>query len=144
MNTRSAVWVDVPVVPLPGVPDTAVIGVIPAGQLAELGIAVDVPILQVRWFDERQCCTTVHAYLSGDIDGTPAEYTGCSSYRDGQCGGVGWERPCLFHEPETSDGWRKARSWELVSLDDGTTALAKREVAASIRAERQAVGELVQ
>ena len=37
---------------LPGVPDEEVIGIIPAGELAELGIAEPVMIIEPKWFDD--------------------------------------------------------------------------------------------
>ena len=86
-----------------------IVGVIMPDQLpAELGVAVPVPILGVNWADDRETCRLAHDYLNGGIDGTSGEYRRCGSFRDDMCGGTGWKRPCLFCEPETSDGWKRA------------------------------------
>ena len=130
---------------LPGVPDPEVIGIIPAGELIELGILEAVPILEVKWADERQWCGLVHQYLAGEIDGRPSDWQACSSLRGGMCGGNGWKDPCLFREPESSKGWQRANQWTCVTLADGTQALARREHAAQIQAEilAEQVGEVL-
>ena len=122
---------------LPGVPDETVIGLIWPGELAELGILEAVPILEVRWFDERQTCLAVLEYLLGERQGTPADYEPCYFFRAGQCRRNGRESAnlCLFCEPESSRGWQSARQWTLVTMADGSKAVARREYAAEIQAE---------
>ena len=115
-------------VSLPGVPDNVVIGVIPAGQLVELGILVDVPILDMPMLDERTGCTTAHRYLAGELQGIPSDYSGCYFYRAGRCTMNGCEagRPrsaCLFREPESGRSWDKVRQWRLLEYPDGRLVL---------------------
>jgi hypothetical protein len=105
-----------------------VVDVIPPGRLAQLGIATAVPVVQVRWFDERQTCRLVHDYLEGRMEGVAGEYSCCDAYAAGVCratGGAGLV--CLFHEPEAAAGWRRARQWDGVVLADGTRALQRRK-----------------
>ncbi len=107
-------------------PGQEVIDVIPPGQLAHLGIATAVPVVKVKWFDERQTCRLVHDYLEGRIQGTFGEYSHCRAYAAGICsdtGGAGLL--CMFHEPERAAIWQRARQWERVALEDGTVALQR-------------------
>ena len=115
-------------------------GLIMPGQVEGLEFDVPIPILKVQWADERQWCGLVHQYLDGWIEGRPDEYQGCSSNRAGQCGGNGWKDPCLFLEPESSKGWARARQWELITLEDGTEALQKREQPAGQQAGQLQIG----
>jgi len=117
---------------LRGVPDAEVIGVLPAGELANLGILASVPIIEPKWADERQWCGLVQAYLHGETEAEPSEWRACRSYRDGKCGGVGHRAACLFEEPESSAGWHKAKSWRYVLCHLGTRALTRREDVAEI------------
>ena len=125
---------------LPGVPDETVIGVIPAGQLAELGIAVDVPILAVNWLDERIGCERAHRYLGGELQGIPSDWQGCYFYQVGRCTMNGSEegRPrsaCLFHEAESGKSWDKVRGWRLLEYPDGRQTLCLARDAAGFAAE---------
>ena len=109
-------------------PETKVIDVIPPGDLAHLGILQAVPVIQVRWSDERETCRTVQDFLAGEIEGTFEEYSRCTGYVAGQCSGTGGASlPCLFHEPSTSRSWKRAQEWERIKLEDGTTALRRRK-----------------
>ena len=108
-------------------PGQKVIGVIPPGELAEIGIVQPVPILETTWFDERQACVLVHDYLAGEFEGHFEQYRTCSSYAAGVCRGTGGAGLlCMFHEPEGSAAWQRARSWERVTTQDGSTALRRR------------------
>ena len=120
---------------LPGVPDETVIGVIPAGELAELGIAVDVPILAVKWHDERTGCATAHRYLAGELDGAPGDYTGCHFYHGARCDMNGrGANPCLFHEPESGPSWGNVKRWRLLEYPDGSQAITTAHSAAELAA----------
>ena len=111
-------------VSLPGVPDNVVIGVIPAGQLVELGILVDVPILDMPMHDERTGCAAAHRYLAGELQGIPSDYTGCYFYHAGRCSMNGRNaNACLFHEAETGRSWAKVKRWALIEWPDGSTAI---------------------
>lgn len=108
-------------------PGQEIIGVIPAGNLIESGIATAVPMVQVAWFDERQTCKLVHDYLEGKIEGRFDEYCGCKNYAAGVCAGTGGAGMlCLFHEPDRSPAWGRARQWERVQTASGTVALQRR------------------
>jgi hypothetical protein len=105
---------------LPGHP---IVDLIPPGQLS----AVAIPVVAVRWFDNRQTCKLVHDYLEGQIEGRFEEYRACKSYAAGVCastGGAGLL--CLFHEPDRSLGWAAARQWQRVRAEDGVAALVRR------------------
>ena len=109
-------------------PGQEVIGVIPPGELVELGIVTAVPIVQVNWFDDRQTCKVVHDYLEGKIEGQPEEYRRCQGYAAGVCRGTGGAGLlCLFHEPDHSPTWVRAKSWQRITLEDGTVALQRRQ-----------------
>jgi hypothetical protein len=108
-------------------PGHEIIGIIPAGNLAEYGLATAVPIVKVAWFDDRQTCKIVHDYLEGKIEGRFEEYHSCRSYAAGICAGTGGAgMPCLFHESDTSLAWGLARRWQRVQTQDGAVALQRR------------------
>lgn len=108
-------------------PGHEVVGIVPSGELVELGIVQAVPIVRVPWFDNRQTCKLVHDYLDGSIEGRFEEYHGCSSYAAGVCRGTsGAGLLCLFHEADKSLAWALARQWQRVRLADGSTALQRR------------------
>jgi hypothetical protein len=108
-------------------PGQAIIGVIPAGNLVEYGIATAVPIVSVPWFDDRQTCKIVHDYLEGKIEGRYDEYQHCRNYAAGVCAGTGGAGLlCLFHEPDKSSAWGRAGQWQRVQAKDGTVALQRR------------------
>ena len=120
---------------LPGVPDETQTGVL---DLSELGIG-QVPIIELRWHDERTGCNLAHYYLAGELQGTPAEYGACYFYQAGRCKMNGCEsgRPrdaCLFHEPEDSKGWRGVSFWRLLEEPDGSLCLTPARSAAEIAA----------
>ena len=69
-----------------------VVDVIPPGQLAQLGIATAVPVVRVRWLDERQTCRLVHDYLEGRTEGVDGEYSCCDAYVEGVCRATGGAR----------------------------------------------------
>ena len=120
-------------VTLPGVPENVVIGVIPAGQLVELGILVDVPILDMPMLDERTGCERAHRYLGGELQGIPSDYSGCYFYHGGRCNMNGKAaNPCLFHEPEAGRSWDKVRWWRLLEYPDGSTAITPAHSAAEL------------
>jgi hypothetical protein len=113
-----------PAVALPG---QEIIGLVPAGQLIQRGIATAVPIVAARWFDNRQTCRLVHDYLEGTIEGRFEEYRACKSYAAGVCAGTGGAGLlCLFHEPDRSLGWGLARQWQRVQAEDSAAALVRR------------------
>ena len=121
---------------LPGVPDNVVIGVIPAGQLVELGILVDVPILDMPMHDERTSCARAHRYLAGELDGAPTDFNGCHFYHSGRCSMNGRNaNPCLFHEPEGGRSWSRVKGWRLLERPDGSTCIAPAYDAAEIAAD---------
>lgn len=133
---------------LPGVPDETIVDVIPPGQLAALGIAQAVPVVEVRWYDERAGCQLAHRYEAGEIDGNPDDYTGCWAYWPAPAGGGclmngrhnGRARSaCLFHEPDPGPAWARLRANVLLELPDGTTAVTGRAHAAQIAADLGAV-----
>lgn len=111
-------------VKLRGVPDPEVIGIIPAGELADLGICEPVLIIEPKRFDDRQTCKLAQRYLHGATEATPAEWQACTSYRRGKCGAGG---ACIFEEPESAAIWQLARQWRYTTLADGSQALALQE-----------------
>ncbi|MBK8211588.1 MAG: hypothetical protein IPK78_18185 [Rhodospirillales bacterium] len=67
---------------LPGIPDTTIEDIIPAGAFSSIGIATAIPVVaNVRWMDERIGCRLAHLYSAGEIQGTPDQYGGCFSTR---------------------------------------------------------------
>ena len=108
-------------------PGHEIIGIVPAGNLEEYGIATAVPIVSIPWFDDRQTCRIVHDYLDDKIEGTFEQYRVCHSYAAGVCAGTGGAGMlCLFHEPDNSLTWGLARRWRRVQAQDGTVALQRR------------------
>jgi hypothetical protein len=108
-------------------PGHRIAGLIPAGELVELGIATAVPIVAVPWSDNRQTCKLVHDYLEGAIEGRYDEYHGCKNYAAGVCAGTGGAGLlCLFHESDRSLAWGLARQWQRVQAEDGAAALRRR------------------
>lgn len=104
---------------LPGHP---IVDLIPPGPHS----ATPIPVVAMRWFDDRQTCKLVHDYLEGKIEGRFDEYRACKSYAAGVCAGTnGAGCLCLFHEPDGSLGWALARQWRRIQLEDGTVALQK-------------------
>ena len=82
-------------------PGHEVIGILPPGELVQLGIVQAVPIVSVPWFDTRQTCKLAHDYLAGAIEGRFEEYHGCSGYAAGVCRGTGGAGLlCLIIETE--------------------------------------------
>ena len=73
--------------------------------------ALTVPVVAVNWFDERQICLVVLAFVH---DGMPPDLVACPSYRAGSCSRMGSGTPCAFHESAESDVWRKAAEWRHV------------------------------
>jgi hypothetical protein len=122
-------------VKLPGVPDETQTGVL---DLSELGIG-QVPIVELRWHDERTGCKLAHYYLAHEVQGTPAEYGACHFYQAGRCKMNGCEsgRPrsaCLFHEAEDGQSWRRVKGWRLLEEPDGTLFLTPARSAAEMAA----------
>lgn len=133
---------------LPGVPDETIVDVMPPGALAAVEIAQAVPVVQVRWYDERAGCKLAHRYEAGQIDGTLEEYGNCWAYWPPPAGGGclmnGREgnrarSACLFHEPENSPAWARLRANVLLELPAGATAITSRAHAAQIAADLGAV-----
>jgi hypothetical protein len=73
--------------------------------------AITVPLVAVNWFDERQTCRVVLAFVH---DSLPPDLVACPSYRAGECSRMGSGTPCAFHEPDTADVWGKAAEWRHV------------------------------
>jgi hypothetical protein len=65
------------------------------------------PVVQVKWFDERQICPAVLAFVH---EGTAPDLATCQHYRAGLCGRCPGAR-CAFHEADDADLWRKAADW---------------------------------
>ena len=106
---------------------------------AQLDIVTPIPVLEVKWADERQWCPLVHDYLDGRIDGAPAQYTACADYRDGHCGRNDAKSPCLFREPDTAEAWAKARSWARAVDANGEVFLAPRTLIIAMQADGEPV-----
>lgn len=96
---------------LSGVPDATLSSFV---RFMDGQTPLNVPVITVAWMDERQICKTVHEYLAGERQGTPDDWQGCPLFKQGYCSMNGEEKksPCLFEEPDDSDGWQKARQWE--------------------------------
>ena len=133
---------------LPGVPDETIVDLVPMGALDHWGIVNAVPVVAVRWYDERSGCKLAHRYDAGQIAGTPEEYGACWAYWPGPAGGgclmngrdgTRARSACLFHEPENGPAWARLRSNVLLELPDGTTAVTSRAHAAQIAADLHAV-----
>lgn len=126
---------------LPGVPDTTITDIIPAGAFSDIGIATAVPIISVRWFDERQHCKLAHLYDAGEIEGTPQQYQSCFFYQaGGGCVKNGKRAPaaCLFHLNPSAPEWSKLREWALLVEPDGNIAVCRRDSAVEIAADLNA------
>ena len=122
---------------LPGIPSTVQAGVINVEGLGQI------PVIEMRWHDERTGCARAHRYLAGELQGIAAEYSDCYFYRSGRCTMNGSEagRPrnaCLFHEPETGASWANVQRWRLLEEPDGSTCITPArsalEIAASLGA----------
>jgi hypothetical protein len=88
------------------------------------GIATAVPVVSTPWFDDRQACKIVHAYLTGKVQGRFEDYRTCSNYVAGVCAGTrSAGMLCLFHEPDTSLVWGLARRCQRVPTQDGAVAV---------------------
>ena len=133
---------------LPGIPNETVVDMIPPGQLAHHGIAQAVPVIAVKWYDERAGCKLAHRYDAGQLQGTPDEYAGCWAYWPAPAGGgclmngkqAGRARSaCLFHEPAPGPAWARLRANALLELPDGSTAITSRAYAPQIAAALGAV-----
>ncbi len=126
---------------LPGIPDETIVDVIPPGQLAHAGILQAVPVVEVRWYDERASCTLAHRYDACEVAGTQAEYGQCYFYTRGGCkvNGNLSRDACLFHLPETAPAWDRLRANVLLELPDGSTAITSRAYAPQIAAALGAV-----
>ncbi|MEO0249546.1 MAG: hypothetical protein ABIN58_08425 [candidate division WOR-3 bacterium] len=84
------------------------VGVIGDSEIALVldGEEVTMPILEVTWADERQWCSLVHDYLDSGVAAN-----GNCPMRQGSLCRLTADKPCLFDEPESSEGWEKARQW---------------------------------
>lgn len=123
---------------LPGVPDTHIEDIIPAGAFSAIGIATAIPIVAVRWMDERVGCRLAHLYQAGEIDGTPEQYGGCFFYQAGGGCAMNGRRSddaCLFHLSEQTAPWSRLREWAMLVEPDGNTAICQRQYAHQIAAD---------
>ena len=107
---------------LPGIPNEVQAGVLNVEGLGQI------PIIEMRWHDERTGCARAHRYLAGELQGIPADFDGCYFYRSGRCTMNGSEagRPrnaCLFRESETSASWARVREWRLLIQPDGSECI---------------------
>ena len=101
---------------LPGVPSVAQVGVVDFG-------GVQVPIVDMPRFDERQCCGVVLRFLAHELPGVPGDYETCPAYRRRLCKMQGGGAVCAFHEPDNAPVWRKAAYWRLLVEPDGSTCV---------------------
>ena len=69
-----------------------------------------IPAVKVKWFDERQTCPAVLAFMH---DGDAPDLAACQFYRAGECGRMA-DHCCAFAEPEDSEIWRKAADWQML------------------------------
>ena len=109
-------------------PDATISGFV---KFMDGGDLVDIPVHTVKWMDERQHCKIVHEFLAGERQGTPNDWQGCSSLKNGYCSmnGKAIASPCLFQELDDSIGWQKAMQWAYQPMDDGRCILTlKKEV----------------
>ena len=130
---------------LPGLEDAApIVDLLPPGALDHLGIVQAVPVLQVRWYDERAGCALAHRYHAGELQGTPDDYAACWAYWPAPAGGGCLmngrdgnraRSACLFHEPENGPAWDRLRANVLLELPDGTTAITSRHSAPAVAAD---------
>lgn len=126
---------------LPGVPDATIETVLPPGAFSAIGIATAIPIVAVRWMDERIGCRLAHLYEAGEIEGTPEQYGGCFFYRAGggcTMNGGRSSDACLFHLGESAPAWSRLREWAMLVEPDGKTAICRREYAHQVAADLDA------
>ncbi len=110
------------------------------GELAQFGIVQPVPVLAVKWYDERGGCVVAHRYDAGELQGAPSEYSGCHFYRGGcKMNGNAQRDACLFHLGEDADPWRRLRRNALLRMPDGTTCITTRQDAFTVAADLGAV-----
>jgi hypothetical protein len=84
-----------------------------------------IPIVAIRWEDERTTCGRVHGWLAAhdyapDAQPTPAELPGdCDMCIGGRCdiNGREFTGPCLGRLPAGDPAWARAMRWRLT--DDG-------------------------
>lgn len=123
---------------LPGVPDTHIEDIIPPGAFSAVGIATAIPVVAVRWMDERIGCRLAHLYQAGEIQGTPDQYGGCFFYQAGGGCTMNSRRAadaCLFHLSESTPEWNRLREWAMLIEPDGNTAICQRQHAHQIAAD---------
>jgi len=123
---------------LPGIPSTVQAGVINVEGLGQI------PVIEMRWHDERTGCARAHRYLAGELQGVSSDYDGCYFYRSGRCTMNGSEagRPrnaCLFRESETSTSWARVREWRLLVQPDGSECITPAHSALEIARDLGAV-----
>ena len=129
-------------------PDFSIIGNYPV--LVD-GHTVQIPVLDVRWHDERTGCRLAHAHLAGHITAVEAEASleTCSFYQrapigagrctmNGKVTGEG-RNPCLFHQNPHSADWQNVMRWRMIEQPDGALALCRAQDAAAIAADLGAV-----
>lgn len=131
-----------------GVPDWGLL----AKQAGVIEVAGrHIPLLEVKWADERQWCGRIHRFLTGEVPVSEvaelrADCDMCRALpRDGGeycalAGGPDDPVPCLFDERRDAEGWRKARRWTLVALEyaDGRTERALTPAAWATKAAAEA------
>jgi hypothetical protein len=100
-----------------------------AGVINFAGAAI--PVVEMRWFDERETCRRALRFLAGDIDGAPSDYQTCAQYRGRACARGGL---CLFHEADDAAIWRKASTWRLLVQPDGSMTVTPARFALEIAA----------
>jgi hypothetical protein len=71
---------------------------------------VVIPLREVKWFDHRQTCERVLAYLHDDVE---PDLRACPFWRDGRCAMDGGQSPCAFAQSADAEVWRKAAGWKL-------------------------------
>jgi hypothetical protein len=86
------------------------IGTTDAGGGAGLALVV-LPAVKVKWFDERQICALVLAFVH---DGAVPDLASCDFYRAGSCRRSGGAAGCAFCEGDDAEIWRKAADWRLL------------------------------
>jgi hypothetical protein len=85
------------------------LGTTDAGGGAGLALVV-LPAVKVKWFDERQICALVLAFVH---DAAAPDLVTCGHYRAGMCGRMPGAC-CAFQEDAGADVWRKAADWRLL------------------------------
>lgn len=101
------------------------VGVIGDSEIALVGPGgeeITIPILEMPWGDERQWCGLVHEYLA-----TETFPDGNCSMRDGNLCRLTADKPCLFDEPETSQGWQKPHRSARYITPEGERVLTRRQ-----------------